>query len=314
MILEIATHGTSLKRDHDSFVVQNLEQKTEWPAEKIDAIIISSNAMVSTSAIKLAMEKQIHIVFAGWSGQPFARVWASSQGKATELRRWQYLNQETQIGTHISLDIVTLKIRRQKKLLVDLRDNRGRKYPEIDTAISALDGVLKKLGSEPKIAKETLLGLEGYSAKQYFGAISAILPQKWQFKDRSQHPARDEFNAALNYIYGMAYSSVEKTIILSGLDPNAGFYHADSYGKPTLSFDIIELVRPIVDQSIIALFTKKIVRDDWFERQDDGSVFLAKNGRMAVISKYVDDDVKTVEKEAWNYCKKITGMFGSPEN
>jgi CRISPR-associated protein Cas1 len=214
----------------------------------------------------------------------------------------------------ISLDIVTLKIRRQKKLLVELRDNREKKYPEVDTAISYLDNILKKLGSKPNLTKETLLGLEGYSAKQYFTAISAVLPQKWQFKERSQHPARDEFNAALNYIYGMAYSSVEKTIILSGLDPNAGFYHADSYGKPTLSFDIIELVRPIVDKSIIALFTKKMASDDWFERQDDGSVFLAKNGRMAVISKYVEDDVKNVEKEAWNYCRKITDMFGRPEN
>lgn len=308
MIIEISTHGTSLKRNHDSFVIQNNEQKSEWPAEKIDAIIISANSVVSTQAIKLAMEKQIQMVFSNWSGRPFARVWTSTQGRATELRRWQYLNQNTATGLEISIDIVTKKIKRQKKLLVEFRNNREKKFREVDEAISTIDDVLKKLRLEHNLTKDRLLGLEGWCAKQYFGAISAILPSKWRFKERSQHPARDEFNAALNYIYGMAYSSVEKIIILSGLDPNAGFYHADSYGKPTLSYDIMELVRPTVDKSLVSLFTKKMVRDDWFERQDDGSVFLAKNGRMNVISKYAKEDIKPVEKEAWNYCREIVGM------
>lgn len=311
MIVEISTHGSVLKRNHDSFVIKNSEEKIEIPAEKVSAIIISANSLLSIQAIKLAIEKQIHIVFANWSGRPFARVWVSSQGRAAELRRWQYLNQDTSIGLEISADIVTKKIRRQKKLLVEFKNNRDRKIHEIEGAISTLDDVLKKLHLEHNLTKDRLLGLEGWSAKQYFRAISAILPKKWRFDERSQHPARDEFNAALNYIYGMAYSSVEKIIILSGLDPNAGFYHADSYGKPTLSYDIMELVRPIVDKSIVSLFTKKMVRYDWFESQDDGAVFLAKNGRMRVISKYTEDNIKPVEKEAWNYCQKIVEMFRS---
>ena len=311
MILEISTHGSTLKRNHDSFIIQNTDQKSDIPAEKVSAIIISANILVSTQAIKLAMEKQIHIVFANWSGHPFARVWTSSQGRAAEIRRWQYLNQNTSVGLKISVDIVTKKIRRQKKLLVEFKNNREKKFHEIDNTISTLDGVLQKLRIENNLTKDRLLGLEGWSAKQYFGAISAILPQKWKFSERSQHPARDEFNAALNYIYGMAYSSVEKIILLSGLDPNAGFYHADSYGKPTLSYDIIEIVRPIVDKSVISLFTRKMVDDNWFEKQDDGAVFLGKNGRINVITKYVDDNIKPVEKETWNYCRKIIEMFRS---
>lgn len=310
MIVEITTHGSTLKRNHDSFIISNHDEKTEIPAEKIDAIIISANSLISTQAVKLAIEKQIHIVFVNWSGHPFARVWTSSQGRATELRRWQYLNQDTPLGLGISTDIVTKKIRQQQKLLVGLRNNRERQIHEIDDAISTLDDVLKKLRLEHNLTKDRLLGLEGWSAKQYFRAISAILPTKWRFKERTQHPARDEFNAALNYIYGMAYSSVEKIIILSGLDPNAGFYHADSYGKPTLSYDIMELVRPIVDKSLISLFTRKMVRDDWFERQDDGAVFLAKNGRMSIISKYAQENIKPVEKATWIYCREITKMLG----
>ena len=124
---------------------------------------------------------------------------------------------------------------------------------------------------------------------------------------RSQHPAHDEFNATLNYLYGMAYSDVEKIIILSGLDPNAGFYHSDSYGKPTLSFDIIEIIRPVVDRIIVTSFTKKMVKDNWFEKQDDdtNSIFLSKEGRQFLISSYVENGRKTIEAESWDFCKII---------
>lgn len=309
MIVEVGTHGSTIKRDHDSFVIKTKDTQTDIPAEKVDAIIVTANALVSTAAMKLAMEKQIHMVFSSWSGHPFARIWSSSQGRATELRRWQYLNQDTRIGLEIATDVVTKKISMQKKFLVELKNNRERKILEVNNAIDTLSDVLQKLRRENNLTKDRLLGLEGWSAKQYFAAISAILPRKWRFNERSQHPARDEFNAALNYIYGMAYSSVEKIIILSGLDPNAGFYHADSYGKPTLSYDIIELARTRADKSIVSLFTKKMVREDWFERQEDGSVFLAKAGRMAVISKYAEDNVKPIERSAWDYCRKIADMF-----
>ena len=78
MIVEISTHGSLIKRDHDSFVIKSKQGTTEIPAEKVSAMLISANSLVSTQAMKLAMEKQIHMVFSSWSGRPFARIWASS--------------------------------------------------------------------------------------------------------------------------------------------------------------------------------------------------------------------------------------------
>lgn len=106
----------------------------------------------------------------------------------------------------------------------------------------------------------------------------------------------------------MAYFDVEKIIILSGLDPNAGFLYSDSYGKPTLSYDIIEIVRPVVDRLTVAPFTKKMVHDDWFEIQDDitNSVFLSKKARQFFISAYVENGRKTIETRSWDFCKIIT--------
>ncbi len=312
MIIEISTHGSTLRRNHDSFVVWTKEDKTEIPAEKVESVIISSNALVSSQAVKLAMEKQIQIVFSNFSGKPFARIWASTPGKSTEIRRWQYMNQDTDEGLKISYDIVIRKLKNQKKLLYELKNNRSKDYPVLVNAIPIFEQTLEQIHGK-NFPKDKLLGFEGWCAKNYFLAISSILPKKWQFESRSQHPAKDEFNAVLNYIYGIGYSDVEKIIILSGLDPNAGFYHSDAYGKPTLSYDLIELVRPMMDKITISLFTKRQVKSSWFESHED-IIFLTKDGRKNIIKKYVEKNKADIQKQIWSYCRKIISMSGNGVN
>ena len=326
MIVEVSTHGSTIRRKRERFIIENkIEdggiQKTEIPAEKIDSIIVTANAMISTQATKLCIEKQIQLVLANYNGKPFARMWTSTPGRATEIRRRQYLNFDTVTGRSISRNIVLEKIKSQKKLLLDLKNNRRNTcddsmLQEFTSAIDIIDATkekIKNLEIETSNFKQLLLGFEGYCATKYFGVLSSCLPQKWQFYKRSQNPGLDAFNASLNYMYGMGYSSVEKTIILSGLDPNAGFYHADSYGKPTLAFDIIEVCRPIIDRTLLSIFTKKIVREDWFEKELEGMVHMGiritKSGRLVLLSKYKEESVKQVEKLSWDYCRKIIDIL-----
>ncbi|MCL2358351.1 CRISPR-associated endonuclease Cas1 [Candidatus Bathycorpusculum sp.] len=313
MIIEISEHGSTLKRDHDCFIIQVSNEKTEIPAEKVDAIIVTANALVSTQAVALCLEKNIQLVLANWSGKPFGRFWVSTPGRVTEYRRKQYLHQNTPTAFKISKDIVTHKLRAQRKFLVDLKGNRKTPNETINNSINAINKSLKSLTDLEYVHsfKQTLLGIEGFAAAEYFSAVSSILPKKYAFKERSRQPAQDKFNAIINYIYGITYSSVEKIVILSGLDPNAGIYHADSYGKPTLVFDLIELFRAKVDRIVVKLFTKKQVKDSWFMSSDDAplGVFLSKEGRKAVITAYMQDASDTVEKESWLYCRKIMAIF-----
>jgi len=310
MIIEVNTHGSTIKRNHDSFVITSKDEKTEIPAEKVDAVIITANALISTHVIQLCIEKHIQMVIAKWSGKPIARMWSSTPGKSTKLRRNQYLNQDTIIGFEISKTLLEKKLRGQKILLNDLKNNRDSPPLKIEHSVTTISNSIKKIKNlkYSDDFKTTFLGLEGACAASYFQAISSILPQKWSTDKRSQHPALDSFNAVLNYLYGMAYSDVEKIIILSGFDPNAGFYHADSYGKPTLSYDIIEIVRPMIDRIVVSSFTKKMVHDDWFEKQDDdvGGIYLSKTARQFFISSYVENARKIIELKSWDFCKFIS--------
>lgn len=83
MIVEISSHGSTIKRDHERFIIYTPadNQKTEISAEKIDAIFISANTMISTQAINLCIEKNIQLVISDYRGQPLARLWTCSPGR-----------------------------------------------------------------------------------------------------------------------------------------------------------------------------------------------------------------------------------------
>ncbi|MBW2028434.1 MAG: CRISPR-associated endonuclease Cas1, partial [Deltaproteobacteria bacterium] len=83
-----------------------------------------------------------------------------------------------------------------------------------------------------------------------------------EFDGRSRRPAKNPFNAVLNYCYGMLYGLVEKACILAGLDPYIGFLHADDYNKKSLVFDLIEPFRIYGEQTAVYLFTGKKVHQE----------------------------------------------------
>lgn len=322
MIVEVTTHGSAIRRKKDQFLIETRtkgseKQVVEIPAEKVDAVLVTANAMLSTQAVKLCIEKQIQMVLASPGGWPYARMWVSAPGRATEIRRSQYINSETAMASEIAIEIVLEKLRGQKGVLRNLKNNRSKSGNEavlrqLKGAMDTIERAGKKVAELDQgdgRLKQTMLGLEGSCAAAYFAAISSCLPSKWRFARRSQNPGLDPFNSSLNYMYGIGYTAVEKTIILSGLDPNAGFYHTDSYGKPTLAFDIMELSRPLIDRTLISLFNKRMVKDDWFEserEEDDASgIRITKPGRSTLLATYMEEDSKPVERTSWNFCRKL---------
>jgi len=57
--------------------------------------------------------------------------------------------------------------------------------------------------------------------------------------------ARTPCNAALNYGYAVALGNCTRALVGLGLDPSFGFlHHADVPGRLSLSYDVIELLRP----------------------------------------------------------------------
>jgi CRISPR-associated protein Cas1 len=110
--------------------------------------------------------------------------------------------------------------------------------------------------------RQELMGMEGRAAQKYWKAVKLTLPVKYGFTGRTGRGATDPVNSALNYGYGILYGQVERSLVLAGLDPFAGFLHVDRPGKPSLTLDFIEEFRPVVvDRTVFGLATKNVSFD-----------------------------------------------------
>ena len=55
----------------------------------------------------------------------------------------------------------------------------------------------------------------------------------------------------LNYGYTVLAERIERALVFEGYDPAAGTLHADLDGRASLTWDLIELLRPIVDKELV---------------------------------------------------------------
>jgi CRISPR-associated protein Cas1 len=293
MQLVLNTPGSYLSRHEGLFQVKAGEKVVEVSPLKVQSILISTAAALSTDAIKLAIEHNIDILFVNSSGDPYARVWHTKPSSTTLIRRKQLEFEEKEEGLLLVLNWISEKIENQINLLLLLRDKRTRQSSEITETINKLREVVLSLKKSEGILNEkrlTIMGLEGTASRLYFQLLSQLMPENYKFKGRSRNPAEDEFNCLLNYAYGVLYGLVERAILLAGLDPYIGLLHTDNYAKKSLVFDLIERYRSWADEVVFFLFPSHKVTSDLFKRLENG-FFLEKPGKAVLIeelNKFLD--------------------------
>jgi len=285
MQLVINTHGSYLKKNKNCFLIKNEDKSFEVSADKVDSILITTSATITTDAVKFAVENNIDIIFLDYFGNPYGRVWHSKLGSTIQIRRRQLEISSQPDGFEMAKEWVIIKINNQIDFLKDLKKNRPEKKDELQGYINKIE----KLKDDLSATKGTLddmrgrlMGLEGMASKTYFESLSAIMPDMWKFTGRSRNPAVDEFNCLLNYGYGVLYSMVEKACIIAGLDPYVGFVHTDNYNKKSMVFDLIEMYRIHADRSVVNLFSKKKIKKEYFDSIPNG-LYLNKDGKTVLI-------------------------------
>lgn len=266
-------------------MVKKDDKSFEVSANKINSILITTAAYITTDAIKMAVENNIDIVFLDAHGDPYGRVWHPKLGSTTLIRRRQLEIYDTADGLNLAKEWGLKKLDDQIALLNRLKKARPEKGDDLGSYIQEIERSredMKRLRGTIDFRRQEILGLEGMASRAYFGAISSVMPERYRFTGRSRSPAKDEFNAMLNYGYGVLYSLVEKGCIIAGLDPYVGFLHTDSYNKKSLVFDVIEIFRTYIDEAVVHLFTRRMIKDEFFELLEQG-IGLSKEGKAALI-------------------------------
>ena len=285
MQLVINTRGSYLKKEKNCFLVKNDEKSFEVSADKVDSILITTSATISTDAIEFAVENNIDIVFLDFHGNPFGRVWHSKLGSTTLIRRCQLEAEASALGFNLARGWIVQKVGNQIDFMKDLKKNRPDDdllAPKIAKILELRENLIGMKGSLDE-KRGSIMGNEGMASLNYFDALGNIMPDAWKFNGRSRDPAQDAFNCLLNYGYGILYSQVEKGCIIAGLDPYIGFLHTDNYNKKSFVFDLIEIFRIHIDRTVMNLFSKKQVHDGLFDKIP-GGLYLNKDGKAVLIT------------------------------
>src|SRR4029077_70303 len=76
-------------------------------------------------------------------------------------------------------------------------------------------------------------------------------------------------NAILNYLYAILEAEARIAALAVGLDPLLGLLHADRSNRDSLACDLMEPIRPMVDQYVLGLLTTRpFTTQDVFELLD----------------------------------------------
>lgn len=311
MQLFIDTYGTYVHVKDEMFEVRIPEKenskeyrKHHFSAKKVTSILMPKAAALSTDAIILALKYNVDIVFVDYDGHPLGRVWHSKLGSTTRIRKSQLIASMGKEGVTWVKKWVGDKMENQIEFVKDLKKHRSTLHDYLDDKIGKMQNLhislsLLESGTVTDIA-DTVRGLEGTAGRLYFQVMSYVLTDQYRFDGRSSRPAKDPFNAFLNYAYGILYGKVEKSLIIAGLDPYLGFLHRDDYNQLSMVFDFIEPYRIYCERVVFRLFTGKKVNKSHTDIITNGCS-LNKAGKELLVHAFNNYfDVETIRYRGRN--------------
>lgn len=238
----------------------------EHPFFQLERIIIAASGVsLSADLVYECAQRGIAIHFLSYNGRPYARLSSPEMLGTVVTRREQLLAYTDERGVAFGRGIVYGKLSNQVAILkyfAKYRKERDREtYERIYERIRAIEelrgGLARVQARQIDDCRGELLSIEGRAARLYWDTFVELVPAEVDFEGREHRGATDPVNSLLNYGYGILYSQIWGAIDLAGLDPFAGFVHADRSGKPSLVFDLIEEFRQqVVDRTVFGLINR----------------------------------------------------------
>lgn len=274
-------------------VTQNKETLAQAALLHLESVLVSSRGVsISADALEACCAHGIPVFFVDSRGEAYASLYSAGLIGTTLTRRAQLLAYSDWHGVAATHAIVAGKIENQAATLKYMAKNRKETHPEIykelhlcadevrDT-LADLDRLQK--AEQIEAVRQQIMSIEAVAGKRYWAAVRIVIPEEYGWQKREQRGATDPINSLLNYGYGILYGQVERALILAGLDPYAGFLHADRPGKPSLVLDVIEEFRQVVvDRLVFGLANRHYM----VQQEEDGK--LSKETRRDYAEKVLE--------------------------
>jgi len=274
MRLVIDGFGKFIGVENGMVVIREKKQVLrKFNPEELKQVVIAGKSAISSDALILLAEKGVDVVIL--SGSEVAARLSHTLIGTVKTRREQYLAYYDKRSVILAKEIVKAKLKNQSNFLFNLAKARKETSPKIaEGLIEAKEAIDQKVnvlhsveGEKIDEVRDHILGIEGLASDIYWNAIASVIPAEYLFSGRrgNQGPrfAQDIVNAMLNYGYAVLHAECLKAVELAGLDPYAGFLHADRSGRTSISIDLMECFRQVVvDRAVVKLVTQSQVKPE----------------------------------------------------
>jgi CRISPR-associated endonuclease Cas1 len=197
------------------------------------------------------------------------------------LRRAQARALDTPTGNDVVRHLLAEKISAQAETLVAV--------DHVAPVAADAAGALRSAGAalHGATTRDGLRLAEAQAALAYWAAWSQVpvtfarrdadrVPAHWRAFGTRASPltgnprlAANPANALLNYLYAILEGEATIAARVVGLDPGVGLLHADQLNRDSLSADIMEPVRPLVDRFVLGLLAERyFAASDFYETRE----------------------------------------------
>lgn len=260
------------------------------PLHHLGAVVCFGQVSVSLPLMHRLAEAGVALVLLDANGRFKARLEGAVSGNVLLRQAQHRMANDPDFALGLARNCIAGKVRNCRQVL--LRGARESKTTE-DAAFLArraadLAAALRALPQAGDL--DTLRGVEGEAARQYFAALNYLIrpPAREFFRmdGRSRRPPRDRINALLSFLYSLLMNDCRSAIEAAGLDPQIGFLHAVRPGRAALALDLMEEFRYFADRLALSLINRgQLAADDFIEREG-GAVLLEDDARKTVLVAY----------------------------
>ena len=290
-----------------------------YPLHTLQDIITFSYSGASPALMGHCAEKGIGLSFCSPRGKFLARVSGENNGNVLLRRRQFRVADDEYASVQIARNMIFGKLYNSAHSVA----RTCRDYPlRVDVSeLRKAESGIKSLYTQVRESEnlETLRGIEGVGASLYFSVFNhMILGDKttFSFTQRSRRPPLDPINALLSFAYSLLANDCASALESVGLDAYVGFMHKDRPGRPSLSLDLMEELRPsFADRFVLTLINNRVFNSKDFEYQNSGAVLMTKTARVNFLKQWQERKKDTIthpylkEKLSWGMVPYIQALL-----
>lgn len=258
------------------------------PLKMLEKVVIRGNVELESRVLGAFAECAVDVLFlSARSGRLRTKSFSHSHNDVRRrLAQYRvYWDRDRQF--ELAGSLVLGKLGKQRQLIDKALSARPDLRKPLMNTMRSLDDIREHLLELPErsASMAQLRGFEGAAAASYFAGFKRLFAPSLAFERRTKRPPTDPVNACLSLGYTLLHFEAVAMCHMAGLEPMLGFYHEPSFGRESLACDLIEPLRPRLDDLVWSLFRERMLRPEHFSNDNDRCL-LNKAGRKCFYARY----------------------------